>query len=116
MGFETDLFDAREIDLKARAEAESAIDPDVAAALLDDSVDGGEAEASSLSDFLGGEEWLEDVRESLLGHAGAGVGHRKHDVATGLRARMFAAVVLVELAIRSFDLELAAVRASRRAR
>ena len=77
--------------------------------MLDDAVDGGEAEAGALSDFLGGEERLENVRERLRGHAGAGVGHGEHDVATGLGARMFAAVELVELAIACFDLQLAAV-------
>ena len=39
----------------------SLVEVDVAAGLLDDAVDGGEAEARALADLLGGEERLEDL-------------------------------------------------------
>ena len=46
-----------------------AVDPDVAAALLDDSVDGGQTQARALAALLGGEERLEDVLPRVRVHA-----------------------------------------------
>ena len=48
---------------------------DEAAGLLDDAVDGREAEAGALADLLGREERLEDLVDDLGRDAGAGVGH-----------------------------------------
>src|SRR5579871_4402572 len=52
--------DSWQVDLKRRPAAYFAVDPDVSAALLDDAVHRGEAEAGALR-ALGGEEGLEDV-------------------------------------------------------
>src|SRR5271154_2503681 len=47
--------DARQVNLETRSAAWFAVYPHVAAALFDDAVHGGEAEASALALFLGGE-------------------------------------------------------------
>ena len=66
---------------------------DEAAGLLDDAVDGREAEAGALADFLGREERLEDLVDDLRRNAGAGVGHldqhvvgRRHALVVRARA------------------------------
>ena len=64
---------ARQVDAEGRALADLAVGEDVAARLLDDAVDGGQAEAGALADILGGEERLEDLGHDLGRHAGAGV-------------------------------------------
>jgi len=53
---------------------------DVAAALLDDPVHGGQAQAGALALLLGGEERFEDLRLDLTRDAGTGIGDREHDV------------------------------------
>ena len=52
---------------------ESAVAVDVRAGLLDDSVDGRQAKAGALADFLGGEERFEYLGLHLRRHAGAGI-------------------------------------------
>src|SRR5271157_5966762 len=56
----------------------------VSVALLDDAVDGGEAEAGAFSLFLGGKEGLKDAGFGFLVHAVAGIGNRDHGVASRL--------------------------------
>src|SRR5260221_522831 len=62
---------ARQEDREGGALAGLAVDEDEAAGLLDDAVDGGEAEAGAGADFLGREERLEDAREILARDADA---------------------------------------------
>jgi hypothetical protein len=57
----------RQIDDEAGPLPDLGIGEDEAARLLDDAVDGRQAEAGALADFLGGEEGLEDLAE----HVGA---------------------------------------------
>jgi hypothetical protein len=64
----------RQEDPERGALADFAVDIDEAAGLLDDAVDGGEAEAGALADFLGREERLEDLVADLGRDAGTGVG------------------------------------------
>ena len=82
------FLDARQIDLERGAAAHFAVDVDVAAGLLDDAVDGGQAQAGALARPLGGEERLEDLRLRGRVHAAAGVAHRQHHVAAGLNLRV----------------------------
>src|SRR5258708_23447489 len=56
------FLDAREIDLEGCAFAGLAVNPNVAAALLDDAVDGGEAQSGPAAASLGGVARLEDIR------------------------------------------------------
>lgn len=61
-----------------------AFDDDVAAALADDAVAGGEAQAGALAGALGGEEGFEESFEDFGGHSDAGVGDGDDDVVAGL--------------------------------
>src|SRR5207244_7670998 len=76
----------REVDLHRRAAPRLAVDPDVAAALLDDSVNGREPEPRAFPYFLGGEERLEEVRLRGLIHAHAGVRHHEAGVVARRKA------------------------------
>src|SRR5271157_1856595 len=58
----------REVDLERRSLSRLAVHPDVAAALLHDSEDHGEAEAGPLAAFLRGEERLEEMLPGFLAH------------------------------------------------
>jgi hypothetical protein len=57
------LFDAGKVDLEGAAFSRFTVDPDVAATLLDDSVDGREPKASAAPRFLRRVERFEDVRD-----------------------------------------------------
>ena len=52
----------------------------MAAALLDDPIDGGEAESCSLAYLLGGEKRLEDAGLSLRIHPASGITDRQHGI------------------------------------
>ena len=58
---------ARQEDAERRALADFGVDIDEAAGLLDDAVDGGEAEPGALADLLGREERLEDLVDDVGG-------------------------------------------------
>ena len=72
--------EAGEVQREGRPLAGFAADRDRPAALLDDPVDHRQAEAGSLSEFLSGEERLEDQRARALVHADAGIGDGERDV------------------------------------
>ena len=78
-----EFVDGRKVDLDRRPFIDFAVDPDAAAALLDDSVDGREPEAGPLR--LGGEKGLEEVGLDLLAHPGPSVAHRQYRVDPRLR-------------------------------
>ena len=101
--------DPRQIDLERRSPAGFAVHPDVAAALLDDAVNGGEAEAGAL-DSLGGEKRLEDMGLSFGIHAHAGVADGQHHVLARLRWGVQAGIAFVERDIGGLDGEFAALR------
>src|SRR5271166_4800554 len=90
------LIDAREINGEDGAAAGLALNEDVAAALLDDAVDGGKSEAGTFAFFLGGEERLEDASLGFTVHALAGVTDGNHDVGAVLDESIFRTVGLVE--------------------
>src|SRR5579885_2036955 len=69
------FVNARQIKLEGCALAEGAFDQNVASALLDDAIDGSEAESGAFAVFLGGEKWFEDVRLRFRVHADAGIGN-----------------------------------------
>jgi hypothetical protein len=60
------IFGARQIDVEGCALPDLALGEDVSIALLDDAVDGGEAEAGAFSFFLGGKEGFKDAGLSFL--------------------------------------------------
>src|SRR5712691_224016 len=90
------FVDAREINGEDCTAGEFALDEDVAATLLDDSVDGGEAEAGALAFFFGSEKGLEDAGLSVTVHALAGVADGNHDVGTVFDESIFGAMGAVE--------------------
>src|SRR5947208_13893629 len=53
-------IDSWQIYLECRADANFAVDPNVATALLDDAIHRGESQASALANFFGGEERFKD--------------------------------------------------------
>src|SRR3546814_4427574 len=55
------LGDRRQVDREGGALPHGAVDEDVAAGLLHDAIDGGEAEAGAGADLLGREEGIEDA-------------------------------------------------------
>jgi len=77
-----------QINLEAGAAAGGGVDVDEAAALLDDAVDRGEAEAGTLAGFLGGKERLKDAGFGGRVHALAGVGDGYDHVVSALNRRM----------------------------
>ena len=74
---------ARQIDAEHRALADLAVAEDEAAGLLDDAIDGREAEAGALAHLLGREERLPDLVEMLARNAGAGILHLAEHIFAG---------------------------------
>src|SRR3546814_14425257 len=81
------LGDRRQVDREGGALPHGAVDEDVAAGLLHDAIDGGEAEAGAGADLLGREEGIEDAVDDIRRDAGAGVLHlhdgvvaRRHEI------------------------------------
>jgi len=103
------LIDAGDIDFEGSALTKFAVDPDEAATLLDDAVDGGKTESSALPFFLGGEKGFEDVRLRFRVHAGATIADGKLDVSAGFHQRMAGGVGLIEVGVARFDDQFAAV-------
>src|SRR5690606_39338727 len=89
--------DPRQVDLEGRPLPRLAVDPDVAATLLHDPVDGAEAEPGPLPLLLRGEERLEDSLPRALVHPGTGVADDEDDVGAGLERGEAPGVVLSEL-------------------
>src|SRR5436309_678943 len=96
-------FDLWEIHFERCTLSGLAIDPDVAATLLDDSVDGGQSQAGPLSLLLGREEWLEEMRSGLLIHSAARIGYGQHHVRTGGNGRMLFRIFGAQFHIRRFN-------------
>ena len=67
------------MDPECRSLAHRGLVAEVAASRGHDPIDGGKSETGPLTEFLGREEWLEQVRLNVFADAGSGVGHRDHD-------------------------------------
>ena len=63
------LLDPGQIDFEGRSLPNFAINPDVAAALLDNAIDHGEAQTRALALLLGGKKGLENARSGFFIHA-----------------------------------------------
>jgi hypothetical protein len=61
----------RQVNFERRAYGAYTLDGNVAAVLLEDSVDHRQAQSSALSYALSGEKWLKDTRLHLWHHPGA---------------------------------------------
>jgi len=69
------IFNLRQVDLEYRAPSMLAGDLDLAAALFDDPLDGGQAQSGTLAGRLGGKEGIENMSQGFRIHAQAVVGH-----------------------------------------
>src|SRR5712692_5715798 len=92
-----------EVHLERRPLSWLAVNPDVAAVLLDDAVDSRQPEAGAVAALLGREEWLEDPGAGRGVHARSGVAHCQDTVLPRARFRVFAQVVVVEIDRRELD-------------
>src|SRR5207247_10777717 len=82
------VLNPRQVNLERCAPPQLAVHPNIAAALLDHSVDGGKPQPRPLARFLGGKEWLEDPGLRRRIHPGAAVGDRQHHIRTWLDRHM----------------------------
>ena len=72
--------------------------------LFDDPVDGGQAaDPGSLAGALGSKEWLEDLGQSFLVHAAAGVGDGEQYIAAWTDGQMRIDVTFSQVDAGSFD-------------
>src|SRR5579864_3880249 len=74
---------ARQEDREGRALVGLAFDPNKAARLLHDTVDGREAEPGARADLLRREEWLKDALKILFADADTGIGDLDADILAG---------------------------------
>ena len=72
-----------QIEIDRGADADRALDRDVAAGLPHEAVDHAEAEPCSPADLLCGEERLEDPIQRFRSHAATGIFHREPDIWPG---------------------------------
>src|SRR6185437_13735903 len=93
------LIGARQINLERRALAFLAVEFDMAARLLDETVNHRKPEAGAFADLFGGEERLEYFLLDGRGNSGPGVAHREHNVRARHHLAVSAGVFLVEMDI-----------------
>src|SRR5450432_2522155 len=93
------------MDLEARATPRLGAYLNEPAALANDAVHRGQAEARAATDRLGRKKWLEDAPQHVRIHSAAGVAHGELRKITGLRLRVHALGVLVERDAAQLDLE-----------
>src|SRR4029078_1447141 len=99
----------REVDLERRSESGLAVHPDVALALLDDSICRREAQPCALPGFLRCIERLEQPALCFATHALPGIGHSEHHV-TPFFHRLIVKHSVLELHVGGGDRQLTAVR------
>jgi hypothetical protein len=80
------LGNGRQVDGEGGSPARFGLATNSAAALLDDSQNGGESQAGSLAGLLGGEERLEEMRPRVRVHSNPGVAHGHRHVAARRQA------------------------------
>ncbi len=64
-----------------------------------DSEHGGEAQAGSLPDTLGGEEWIINFFDDLLRDATAGIGHFQDHIRSGMQTHRGRGIVFVDVEV-----------------
>src|SRR5581483_2546208 len=101
----------RQIDLECAALPQLALHRDEASALLNDSVNDGEAESGAFAEFFRGEERLEDSLLCVGVHSHSGIADREHDILSWLYAMGDSdGVLAIDACICSADLQRAALR------
>src|SRR4051812_8094785 len=81
------------------------LDPDVPARLPGEAVKLTQPQPRSLTNGFRREERFEDTREDIRRHAGARIGHRKHDVIARLQSGFRSDVSRVQVGVGRFDYE-----------
>ena len=94
---------------EGRALCRFAVNPDVASALLDDSINDRKAEAGSFARGLRCKEGFEQVSTRVFVSARASMGDGYHDIRTGRGHVVRSGVVLIEIYIGGGDGEFAAL-------
>src|SRR5471030_2261100 len=79
------LLHLRQVNPEGGASGGLAVDADMAAALFDDPVTGGQAQSRPLAHALGGKKWLERARPRFRAHPRTGVRDRQHHVIARLQ-------------------------------
>ena len=110
------FVDPRQINFEGAAFAWLAVDPDVSAALLDDSVHGGKAESCAATAFFRGVKGLENMGDGCFVHAHTGIGNGEHNVASGLHGDVVHGVSRIQIHIGSFQNAVGRLAAWRRER
>src|SRR6516225_2004380 len=100
----------RQVDPEVAALSDNAVERQVAAALLDDPVDGRKPEASARPYALGGEEGLEDPVDDVGRDAGAGIDDLDLDVVAGRNGFTRGGERPVELEIAGADRQAPTIR------
>src|SRR5512141_2274057 len=95
------------VDLEGGSVPRLAGDIDEAIVLLDDAIDGSKPQADALSDLLGREERLEDMRLRFLVHAAAVVADGEPHIVAGARAIANGATGTVQRRVSRLDGQVA---------
>ena len=98
-----------EIDAESGPLADFAVNVDPSLVLLNDAEDRGEAEAGAFADFLGSEEWLENLLKQFRRNPGSGVGDAKTDESAGPALGDLRGRGVIEFDERGLDEEASAV-------
>ena len=99
-----------EVNLHRGSLAQFALHVNEASVLLHQAVDHRHAEARSVPSLLGGEERLENLRQHLLIHSGAGVGRREANVLTGIAPAVLCPVRRIQPRVPRLQAQYATVR------
>src|ERR1700676_1945104 len=101
-------MDAREIEFDGRAFANFAVNFDVAARLLGETVDLGQTQAGPVPNILSCEERIEGFRQHVRRHPTSTICNSDHDVLTRYDLDLTCRIALVEKDICGFKRELPA--------
>src|SRR4029077_7684183 len=97
------LLEAWQVNFEDASLRDLAVDPDVATALLYNSVDGCQSQAGALTEFFGGEKRLKNPQLRLAIHSAAGIRDRQHHIAARHRLRMLFSITFVNFDIACLD-------------
>ena len=100
----------RQENAHARPLPRFAVDLNVPARLLDETIDHAETESGAGACRLGGEERLERAPAHLFRHARSRVGDRNQDIVPGANIRIRLRIVGIKTRMRDFDRQSSAVR------
>src|SRR5262249_235755 len=101
---------ARQVELDGRTVSLLAVDIDVPARLLDETIDHAQSKAGALSECLCREKWVENLFADSRRNANASIAHCNHHIGARCNLSMRPGISLVEYHIAGFERELTAFR------